>query len=44
MTSRMEKVAEDIALTALQKVTPIGDPRVKLETLKETFQAGWPVL
>ena len=43
MTSRMEKVAEDIALAALQKATPTGEQPLKLETLKEAFQAGWPV-
>ena len=43
MTSRMEKVAQDIALTALRKASPTGDPPLKLETLKEAFQAGWPV-
>ena len=43
MTSRMEKVAEDIALTALLKATPTGDPPLKLGPLKEAFQAGWPV-
>ena len=43
MTSRMEKVAEDIALTALRNATPTGDPPLKLETLKEAFQARWPV-
>ena len=43
MTSRMEKVAEDIALTALRKATSTGDPPLKPEALKEAFQAGWPV-
>ena len=43
MTSRMEKVAQDIALTALRQASPTGDPPLKLETIKEAFQAGWPV-
>jgi hypothetical protein len=43
MTTRMEKVAEDIALAALRKATLTTKPPLQLETLKEAFQARWPV-
>ena len=43
MTSRMEKVAEDIALAALRKATLTTKPPLQMETLKEAFQARWPV-
>ena len=42
MTTRMEKVAEDVALTVLQKTGSAADPPFQPETLKEAFQARWP--
>ena len=43
MNTRMEKVAEDIALTALRKVGSAAQPPLQPEKLKDAFQAGWPV-
>ena len=42
MKTRMEKVAEDIALTALRKVASAAHTLLQLEKLKEDFQARWP--
>ena len=41
MTSRMEKVAEDIALNALRKATQTAELPLKLETLTEAFKGRW---
>ena len=38
----MEKVAEDIALTALRKVASAAQTPLQLEKLKEDFQSRWP--
>ena len=43
MNTKMEKVAEDIALTALRKVGSAAQPPLQPEKLKDAFQAGWPV-
>jgi hypothetical protein len=43
MNTRMEKVAQDVALTALRIVSHVAQPTPKMETLKESFQARWPV-
>ena len=42
MNTRMEKVAEDIALAVLRKVGSTARPPLRTETLKEAFQARWP--
>ncbi len=42
MNTRMEKVAENIALAALRKVGSAAQPPLQPEILKETFQAIWP--
>ena len=44
MNTRMEKVAGDIALTALRKVGSAARPPLQPEALKEAFQARWPTL
>ena len=43
MNSRMEKAAQDVALTALRIVTHVAQPTPQLERIKEDFQAKWPV-
>ena len=43
MNTRMEKVAQDVALTALRIVTHVAQPTPQLERIKEDFQARWPV-
>ena len=43
MTSRMDKVAEDVALAALRKATAARAPLLRPETLEEAFRAGWPI-
>ena len=43
MTSRMEKVAEDIALNALRKATQTAELPLKLETLTDAFKGRWPL-
>ncbi len=43
MNTRMEKVAQDVALTALRIVTHVAQPTPQLEKIKEDFQARWPV-
>ena len=42
MNTRMEKVAEDVALTALRSAGTASDPPLEPETLKEAFRARWP--
>ena len=42
MNTRMEKVAEDIALAALRKVGSLTQPPLQPKKLKEAFHAGWP--
>ena len=43
MNTRMEKVAQDVALTALRIVSHVAQPTPELEKIKEDFQARWPV-
>ena len=43
MKTRMEKVAEDVAIAALRKVAPAAQPPLQADKLKEAFQARWPV-
>ena len=43
MNTRMEKVAQDVALTALRIVSHVAQPTPQLEKIKEDFQARWPV-
>ena len=43
MNTRMEKAAEDVALTALRIVSHVAQPTPQLEKIKEDFQARWPV-
>ena len=43
MNTRMEKVAQDVALTALRIVTHVAQPTPQLKRIKEDFQAKWPV-
>ena len=43
MNTRMEKVAQDVALTALRTVSHVAQPTPQLEKIKEDFQARWPV-
>ena len=43
MTTRMEKIAEDIALAALWNTGSSANPPLHPETLAQAFQAGWPV-
>ena len=43
MSTRMEKVAEDVALKALRAAAATSDPPLDPEALTEAFQAGWPV-
>ena len=42
MTTRMERVAEDVALTALKKAAQESGSRLDLQELKTTFQGNWP--
>ena len=42
MKTRMEKVAEDITLSALKRVCSMAQPPSRAETLQEAFQAEWP--
>lgn len=42
MTTRMENVAEDVALTALRKATRESEFPLDPEKLKETLRASWP--
>ena len=43
MSTRMEKVAQDVALKALRSAAATSDPPLDPQTLTEAFQAGWPV-
>ena len=42
MSTRMEKVAQDVALKALRAAAATSDPVIDTERLRETFQARWP--
>ena len=42
MNTRMEDVAVDVALTALQSVCTASEPPLDPEALKEAFRARWP--
>lgn len=42
MTTRMEKVAEDVALTALVKGTSGAQTARQQEALKAEFRSLWP--
>ena len=42
MNTRMEKVAQDVALAALRSAAA-SDPPLDPEALTEAFRAGWPV-
>ena len=42
MTTRMEKVAEDVALAVLRNTGPSANPPLQPEILAQAFQAGWP--
>ena len=42
MNTRMEKVAEDIALAVLRKVAAAANPPIQGQVLAEAFQAIWP--
>ena len=42
MTTRMEKVAEDVAFTALQRATRTSESPLDPDKLKETLRASWP--
>ena len=42
MKTRMDKVAEEIALTVLRKVAFATEPPLQLETLIEAFHSRWP--
>ena len=43
MKTRMEKVTEDITLTALKRVCSTTKTPPLTEKLREAFQAGWPI-
>ena len=42
MNTRMEKVAEDVALKALRSAGTASDPSLDPEALREAFRARWP--
>ena len=42
MTTRMEKVAEDIALTALKTATSLSESNLDSEALRLAFLSDWP--
>jgi hypothetical protein len=42
MTTRMEKIAEDVALAVLRDTGPSANPPLQPEILAQAFQAGWP--
>ena len=42
MNSRMEKVAQDVALAALRSASTASDLPLDYDALKEVFQARWP--
>ena len=41
MTTRMERVAEDVALAALQKASTLAEPPLQPEKLHERFRTTW---
>ena len=43
MNTKMENVTEAIALRALERTAPAAQPSLRLEKLKEAFQAEWPL-
>ena len=43
MTTRMEKVAEDVAFAVLRNTGSSANPPLNPETLAQAFQAGWPI-
>ena len=43
MNTRMEKAAQDVALTALRIISHVAQPTPQLEKIKEDFQTRWPV-
>ena len=43
MNTRMETVAQDVALTVLRIVSHVAQPTPEMEKIKEDFQAIWPV-
>ena len=43
MNTRMEKAAQDVALTALRIISHVAQPAPQLEKIKEDFQTRWPV-
>ena len=42
MNTRMQMVAEQVALTALQSASTASDPPIEPDALIEAFQARWP--
>ena len=42
MTTRMERVAEDIALATLRKACALAEPALQPEKLHEQFRTMWP--
>ena len=42
MTTRMERVAEDIALATLRKACALAEPPIQPEKLHERFRTMWP--
>ena len=42
MKTRMEKVAEEVALTVLRKTVSAREPYLQPETLKDAFRSRWP--
>ncbi len=42
MITRMERVAETVALAVFQKASTATEPPLQPETLAATFQVGWP--
>ena len=42
MTTRMERVVEDIALATLRKACALAEPPIQLEKLHERFRTMWP--
>ena len=42
MTTRMEKVAEDVALAAIRNASTAAAPLLQPEKLQESFRAAWP--
>ena len=42
MTTRMEKVAEDVALTALNRASSVAESTLDSDTLRAAFLKDWP--